>query len=168
MSFSKGYSNGSPSSWRIIRSSSITYEGAEKRQIRQELEKAGRPITPATPIDFSLLRQELEEDALEERHPADIPSFNLRFGTLSTKERIIIALPLGDFLEAPGAFFGGEKILWCMRRNYWYSNQLSSDKLNSVAELVWIPPVNVNTYLGFIIEEKKAERRYYIIVDELN
>ena len=37
--------------------------------------------------------------------------------------------------------------------------QLSSDEVDSIAKIVCIERSNVNTYLRFILEEKKAERR---------
>ena len=139
----------------------IIYEGAdrEERQIRQDLEREGRPVTPATPIDFSFLRQEFDENALEERHRAGIPRFNRNLGTLSTRERMII--PLGYVLGRTRSFSWWREDPEVYKRKL-LEFQLSSVKGNWVAELAWIEPANVNTYLGFILEEKKAARKWYL------
>ena len=124
----------------------------EERQVRQELEKEGCMIIPATPIDFRFLREEINEYVLEEKHRADIPRFNFESDGLSRREGMVI--PLAHRL-------GSRRSVSWWRENPWLSrlNGLEFDvesEETSIAEFCWIEPANVYTYLGCILEGKLA------------
>ena len=141
----------------------ILQEGADKEdhQIRQELEREGRTITPATPINFHFLRADFDENGLKERYRAGIPRFNLEFAGLWRRQMII---PFRGFLSGTS----GESyrsVSWWREDPMVYERHLLEfrvcpDVIATGAELCWIEPANVNIYLGFILEEKKAIRKW--------
>ena len=108
----------------------------------------GHSIPSATPIDFVFLRRDFNKNKLDERHRADIPRFSYGFIPFSGHEGMRIPL---------------------MRRNVsWWREDAMREPLefqmrsvmgtitSSVAELFWTEPANVVTYLGFLLEEKRA------------
>ena len=128
----------------------------EERQVRQELEKEGCMIIPATPIDFGFLREAINEHVLEERHRADIPRFNFEFDLesvrLSRREGMVI--PLAHRLGSPGSVSWWRESPWLSRLNGLELDVKSEEA--SLAELCWIEPADVYTYLGCILEGKLA------------
>ena len=123
----------------------------EKFSINQELEREGRLIFPATPIDFGFFRQRYIY-TIEELHRSGNPRFSMYFNRWKGKEGMI--RPLFHRVELTG-------------NGSWWQGDIESDEFEfrvrstavSIAEFCWIRPEIVNTYLGFILEEQKP--RYW-------
>ena len=105
----------------------------------------GHSDPSATPIDFGFLRRDFNKNRLDERHRVDIP-----YGIIPYSGHEAMRIPL-------------------MRNNVsWWREDAMRDPLEfqmspvmgtikrSVAELFWAEPANVITYLGFLLEEKRA------------
>ena len=117
----------------------------EEQQIRRDLEKEGRLIIPATPIDFKFLRPEFHK-SYAKRERALFAGFMFQTDRWAREEGTI--MPLAHHLERTGSVS-------------WWRDDPSADGLEfrvcfeerSIAEFRSIKPADVIAYLGSILEE---------------
>lgn len=120
----------------------------EKFFIKQELEREGRLIIPATPIDFDFLRERSNEYLAYDGPRLNIRRFSMDFNRWHGREGM--TRPLFHCVELTGS-------------GSWWQGDIRSDELEfrvrstavSIAEFCWIRPEIVNIYLGFMLEEQK-------------
>ena len=118
----------------------------EEHQIRRDLEKEGRLIIPATPIDFKFLRPEFHKYLWYRGFFAGV---RYELDRWAREEGTI--MPLTHHLERTGSVS-------------WWRDDPSADGLEfrvcseerSIAEFRSIKPADVIAYLGSILEENKA------------